>query len=66
MNPQQGREFVVEKYLQGAVSKDRLVKAWLMCLFLIMDVNSLNSYLMSWNGPDFSFGSITNGLLHIN
>ena len=66
MNPQQGCEFVLEKYLYGAVSQDRLEKACLMDLFLIMADNSSNSAMMAWNGPNFSFGSIANGLFHIN
>ena len=27
---------------------------------------SSNSAMMDWNGPNFSFGSIANGLFHIN
>jgi hypothetical protein len=37
-----------------------------MDLFLFMDANSSNSTIMTWNGPNFSFGSIANGLFHIN
>ena len=66
MNPQQGCEFVLEKYLYGAVCQDRLEKACLMDLFLIMDANSSTSAMMAWNGPNFSFGSIATGLFHIN
>ena len=66
MNPQQGCKFVLEKYLYGAVCQDRLEKAFLMNLLLMMDANSSNSAMMAWNGPNFSFGSIANGLFHIN
>ena len=66
MNPQQGYKFVLEKYLYGAVCQDRIEKACLMDLFLLMDANSSNSAIMTWNGPNFSFGSIANGLFHIN
>jgi hypothetical protein len=31
-----------------------------------MNANSSNSAMMDWNGPNFSFGSIANGLFHIN
>jgi len=66
MNPQQGCKFVLEKYLYGAVGQDRLEKACLMDLLLMMNANSSNSTIMTWNGPNFSFGSIANGLFHIN
>ena len=66
MNLQQGCKFILEKYLYGAVCQDRLEKACLMDLFLFMDANSSNSTIMTWNGPNFSFGSIANGLFHIN
>jgi len=52
--------------MYGAVCQDRLEKACLIDLFLIMDANSSNSAMMAWNGPNFSFGSIANGLFHIN
>jgi len=66
MNPQQGCKFVLEKYLYGAVGQDRLEKACLMDLLLFMDANSSNATIMTWNGPNFSFGSIATGLFHIN
>ena len=66
MNPQQGCKFILEKYFYGAVCQDRIEKACLMDLFLLMDANSSNSAIMTWNGPNFSFGSIANGLFHIN
>ena len=66
MNPQQGCEFVLEKYLYGTLCQDRLEKDCLMDLLLIMHANSSNSAIMAWNGPNFSFGSIANGLFHIN
>ena len=66
MNPQQGCKFVLKKYLYGAVCQDRLEKDCLMDLLLIMDTNSSNSAMMALNGPNFSFGSIANGLFHIN
>ncbi len=52
--------------MYGAVCHDPLEKACLMDLFLIMDANSLNSAMMAWNGPNFSFGSIANRLFRIN
>jgi len=66
MNSQQEGVSVSGKYLYGVVCLDRLEKACLMDLFLIMDANSSNSAMMAWNGPNFSFGSIANGLFHIN
>ena len=52
--------------LYGAVCQDRLEKACLMDLLLMMDANSLYSAMMAWNGPNFSFGSIANRLFRIN
>jgi len=49
MNPQQGCKFILEKYLYGAVCQDRLKKACLMNLFLMMDANSSNSAIMALN-----------------
>ena len=66
MNSQQGCKFILEKYLYGAVCQDRLEKACLMDLFLFMDAISSNSAIMDWNGPNFRFGSIANGLFHLN
>ena len=67
MTPQQGCKFVLEKYLYGAVCQDPLEKACLMDLFLIKDAYSSNSAMMDdWNGPNFSFGSVANGLFHTN
>jgi len=37
-----------------------------MDLFLIKDAYSSNSAMMDWNGPNFSFGSVANGLFHTN
>ena len=66
MHLKKGFKFILEKYLYGAVCQDCLEKACLMDLFLIRDANSSNSAMMNWNGPNFSFGSIANGLFHIN
>ncbi len=59
-------QICLKKYLYGAVSQDRLEKACVMDLFLIMNAYCSNSAMMSWNGPNFSFGSVANGLFHIN
>ena len=66
MNLQQGCKFILEKYLYGAVSLDRLEKAFLMDLFLMVDVNSSNSAMMAWNGPNFSLDSIAYSPFRIN
>ena len=66
MNLQQGCKFILEKYLYGAVCQDRLEKACLMDLLLIMNAHSSNSAMMDWNGPNLNFGSVANGLFHIN
>ena len=66
MNPQQGSESVSGKYLYGEVCLDRLEKTGLMDLFLIMAANGSNSAMMALNGPNFSFGSLANGLFRIN
>jgi|TARA_B100001250_G_scaffold341621_1_gene309652 hypothetical protein len=52
--------------LYGAVCQDRLEKACLMDLFLMMDTNSSNSAMMAWNGPNFSFDSIAKRPFGIN
>jgi hypothetical protein len=52
--------------LYGAVCQDRLQKACLMKLFLMMDAYSSNSAMMAWNGPNFSFDSIAKRPFGIN
>jgi hypothetical protein len=37
-----------------------------MGILLIMVANSSNSAMMAWNGPNFSFGSLANGIFRIN
>ena len=44
-----GGKFILEKYLYGAVCQDRLEKACLMDLFLLMDANSSNPAIMALN-----------------
>jgi hypothetical protein len=56
----------LKEILYGAVGQDRLQKACLLDLLLMMDANSSNSAMMAWNGPNFSFGSIANRLFRIN
>ena len=56
----------LKEILYGAVGQDRLEKACLMNLLLMMDANSSNSAMMAWNGPNFNFGSIANRLFRIN
>ena len=49
MNLQQGCKFILEKYLYGAVCQDRLEKACLMDILLIMNAHSSNSAMMDLN-----------------
>ena len=57
---------ICHRKMYRAVCKDRLEKACLMDLFLIMDANSSNSVTMALSGPNFSFGSIAKRLFRIN
>ena len=66
MNPQEGCESVSGKYLYGVVCLDRLEKACPMGLILTVSVRGLNSAMMTWNGPNLSFGSLANGLFRIS
>ena len=61
MTPQEGCESILRKFCM-----ERLEKDCLMDLFLIKDAYSSNSAMMDWNGPNFSFGSVANGLFHTN
>ena len=49
MTPQEGYEILLKDNLYGLVCLDRLEKACLMDLFLMMDTNSSNPAIMALN-----------------